>query len=31
VYFVARYGREFLRDVYETIHPDCVDHQVISM
>ena len=31
VYFVARYGRDFLRDVYETIHPDCVDHQVISM
>jgi bacillithiol biosynthesis cysteine-adding enzyme BshC len=31
VYFVARYGREFLRDAYETIHPDCVDHQVISL
>ena len=31
VYFVARYGREFLRDVYQTIHPDCVDHQVISL
>jgi len=31
VYFLARYGREFLRDVYETIHPDCVDHQIISM
>lgn len=31
VYFVARYGREFLRDVYETIHPDCVDHQIISL
>ena len=31
VYFVARYGKEFLRDVYETIHPDCVDHQVISV
>jgi len=31
VYFVARYGKEVLRDVYETIHPDCVDHQVISV
>ena len=31
VYFVARYGRELLRDMYETIHPDCVDHQVISL
>ncbi len=31
VYFVARYGPEFLRDVYEAIHPDCLDHQIISM
>jgi len=31
IYFVARYGPEFLRDVYEAIHPDCVDHQVITM
>ena len=31
VYFVARYGAEFLRDVYEAIHPDCLDHQVITM
>ncbi len=31
IYFVGRYGAEFLRDVYDTIHPDCVDHQVISL
>jgi bacillithiol biosynthesis cysteine-adding enzyme BshC len=31
IYFVARHGKEFLRDVYETIHPDCLDHQVITM
>jgi bacillithiol biosynthesis cysteine-adding enzyme BshC len=31
IYFVARYGPEFLRDVYEAIHPDCPDHQVITM
>jgi bacillithiol synthase len=31
IYFVARYGPEFLRDVYEAIRPDCLDHQVISM
>jgi bacillithiol biosynthesis cysteine-adding enzyme BshC len=31
VYFLARYGQELLRSVYETIHPDCVDHQVISL
>jgi len=31
IHFVARHGRDFLRDVYEAIHPDCVDHQVITM
>jgi bacillithiol biosynthesis cysteine-adding enzyme BshC len=30
-FFLARHGAEFLRDVYEAIHPDCLDHQVISM
>jgi bacillithiol biosynthesis cysteine-adding enzyme BshC len=30
-YFVARHGAEFLRDVYETIHPECLDHQVITL
>ncbi len=31
VYFVARYGAEFLRGVYDAIHPDCLDHQIITM
>ena len=31
VYFLARHGTEFLRDVYETIRPDCLDHQIITM
>jgi bacillithiol biosynthesis cysteine-adding enzyme BshC len=31
VYFVARHGMEFLRDVYESIRPDCLDHQIITM
>ena len=31
IYFAGRYGAEFLRGVYETIHADCVDHQVISL
>jgi len=31
VYFLARHGNELLRGVYEAIHPDCVDHQVISL
>jgi bacillithiol biosynthesis cysteine-adding enzyme BshC len=30
-YFLARHGMEFLRDVYETIQPDCLDHQIITM
>jgi bacillithiol biosynthesis cysteine-adding enzyme BshC len=31
MYFVARYGVEFLRGVYEAIHSDCVDHQVMLL
>jgi bacillithiol synthase len=31
VSFVARYGRELLADLYQTIHPDCHDHQVIAL
>jgi len=30
-YFVARHGMEFLREVYEAIRPDCLDHQIITM
>jgi len=29
--FVARYGRELLANLYQTIHPDCHDHQVITL
>jgi len=29
--FVARYGRELLARLYETINPDCHDHQVIEV
>ena len=31
IYFVARYGDEFLRGLYDTIHTDCLDHQVITL
>ncbi len=31
IYFLGRYGTEFLRDLYDTIHSDCLDHQVISL
>jgi bacillithiol synthase len=31
VSFVARYGSELLSNLYQMIHPDCHDHQVIEV
>lgn len=31
IYFLARYGREFLNQLYETIHSDCHDHQIVKI
>ncbi len=31
VYFLARYGYDLLRGIYDAIHPDCVDHQLIFL
>jgi bacillithiol biosynthesis cysteine-adding enzyme BshC len=31
VYFLARHGTQLLRDLYDSIHPECVDHQIISL
>jgi uncharacterized protein YllA (UPF0747 family) len=31
IYFVSRYGLGLLREIYDTIHTDCLDHQVISL
>ncbi len=31
VAFVARYGPGLLKDVYETVHTDCHDHQIVSL
>ncbi len=31
VYFSARHGAHLLHDLYETIHTDCLDHQIISL
>lgn len=31
VYFLARYGRELLDQLYSTIHTECLDHQVVSL
>ena len=31
LYFVARYGPEFLRQIHDAIEPDCNDHQVLEL
>lgn len=31
IYFVARHGAELLHQIYDTIHTDCLDHQVITL
>jgi len=31
VYFLARYGKDLLQQLYETIHSDCHDHQIIEL
>ena len=31
IYFVARYGRELLHQLYETMHSDCHDHQIVEL
>jgi uncharacterized protein YllA (UPF0747 family) len=31
IYFASRYGGELLRGLYETIHTECLDHQVVTL
>ncbi len=31
IYFIAKYGIQFLRDLHDTIHIDCPDHQVVTL
>ena len=31
IYYIARHGTDFLRDVYTNLHPDCHDHQIITL
>jgi bacillithiol biosynthesis cysteine-adding enzyme BshC len=31
IYFLARYGNSFLRDLYDSIQLDCHDHQIIEL
>jgi len=30
-YFLARYGKELLQQVHDTIQPDCHDHQILEL
>jgi bacillithiol biosynthesis cysteine-adding enzyme BshC len=31
IYFLARYGREFLHQLHDAIHSDCNDHQILEL
>ncbi len=31
LWFIARYGRELLPQIYSTIHTDCHDHQIVEL
>jgi bacillithiol biosynthesis cysteine-adding enzyme BshC len=31
VYFLARYGKELLQHLHDTIQPDCHDHQILEL
>ena len=31
IYFLSRYGRDLLAQLYENVHTDCLDHQVVSV
>lgn len=31
VYYVARYGMELLQNIYNSIRPDCLDHQILEL
>ena len=28
---MARYGRDLLHQLYDAIHPDCHDHQILEL
>jgi uncharacterized protein YllA (UPF0747 family) len=31
LYFLARYGQEFLQQIHDAIQPDCRDHQILEL
>jgi uncharacterized protein YllA (UPF0747 family) len=30
-YFLARYGQELLQQIYDAMHTDCPDHQILEV
>jgi len=31
IYFLAKYGKEWMDGLLETVHPDCLNHQIIEL
>jgi uncharacterized protein YllA (UPF0747 family) len=31
IYFVAKYGRQLMDGLLDTMHPDCLDHQIVEL
>ena len=31
VYFLAKYGRQLMDGLLDTMHPDCLDHQIVEL
>jgi uncharacterized protein YllA (UPF0747 family) len=31
VYYLARHGSELLKNIYDSIHTDCLDHQILEL
>lgn len=31
IYFLAKYGRDWMKGLLENIHPDCLNHQIIEL
>ncbi|MGH9511558.1 MAG: bacillithiol biosynthesis cysteine-adding enzyme BshC [Terriglobales bacterium] len=31
IYFLAQHGTKLLQDLYDTVHPECLDHQAIRL
>jgi len=31
VYYLARHGAELLKNIYDSMHTDCLDHQILEL